>query len=258
MSNEQQPSTSPAPQTPSTPEEAVPTVWPGAFGIYKHSKAAVLYNLGTFLGLIGLSVLISIASNLVTGDRAVSFDGGNSFRSSGMGSIINVLAQLASIWISAAMAYVLIAGVKRLKMEVGESLREAGAVFLPFLGLSLLVGLISVASILLLVVPAFFIIPRLVLAQYYLIEGKLGVGDAISASWNATKGNVGKVWGIFGLNLLLVLLALTFIGIPFAIYFGLMYQAAIPVLYMFIKKQPTPATVTNAPTAPSGPVPPTA
>lgn len=90
------------------------------------------------------------------------------------------------------------------------------------------------------------------LAQYFLIEGKLGIVDSLSASWNATKGNVGKVWGIFGVSLLFGLLFLTFIGIPFAIYFIVMYQAAFAVLYMYLKQSPT-STTAAVPSAPSDP-----
>jgi len=197
-----------------------------------------MYNIGTFLGLIGFSILASVASSFVTGDRSVSLDGGNSFQTSGIGWIINIAVQLIGIWLSAAIAYGIVVSVKRQKLSVSESLREGGAIFLPFLGLSLLTGLIAIASFLLFIVPAFFVIPRLALAQYFLIEGKLGVGDAISASWNATRGHVGKVWGIFGVNLLFGLLFLTFIGIPFALYFIVMYQAAFMVLYMYIKRSP--------------------
>jgi hypothetical protein len=260
MPTEQQPSMTPAQpeppkQVPPVVDEPVPSIWPGAFGAYKHSKAAVLYNISTFLGLIGLSILVSIASGLVSGDRSISIDGGNSFHASGPSSLIDIITQLVSIWLSAAIAYLMVASVKRQKVAVGDSLREGGNVFLPFLGLSLLLGLIAVASILLLIIPAFFIIPRLVLAQYYLIEGKLSITQSIAASWNATRGNVGKVWGIFGFNVLLVLLALTFVGIPFAVYFGIMYQAVAAVLYLYLKKQPS-AVAPVALAAPSGPIPP--
>lgn len=213
-----------------------------------------MYNIGTFLGLIGFSILVSVASSFVTGDRSISVDGGNSFQMSGMGSLINIAVQLVGIWVSAAIAVTLVVSVKRQKMSVSESLRDGGTVFLPFLGLNLLLGLITVASILALVIPAFFILPRLVLAQFFLIEGKMGITESISASWNATKGNVGKVWGIFGVSLLFVLLMITFIGIPFALYFMVMYQAAIPVLYMYLKKLPVEAVASTA--ASSGPMPP--
>lgn len=225
----------------------------GAFSVYKYSKAAVVYNLGSFLGLIVLSMLVSIAADLVTGGRTISINSTAMSQTSAVGNLINIIAQLAGIWISAAIAYLMIASVKRQKVEVGDSLKETGPLFLPFLGLSLLLGLITVGSILLLIVPAFFIVPRLVLAQYFLIEQKLGVIESISASWNATRGHVGKVWGIVGFNVLLVLLAITIIGIPFAIYFGFLYQAVIPVLYFYLKKQPS-VTAPVAPTAPSGPL----
>lgn len=244
-------------QIPPKVVEPVPGVWPGAFGLYKHSKAAVMYNIATFLGLIGFSILVSVASSFVTGDRSISLDGGNSFQMSGAGTIVNVIVQLVGIWLSAAIAYALVVSIKRQKLSVSESLREGGAIFLPFLGLNLLLGLITVASILLFVIPVFFVLPRLMLAQFFLIEGKLGVMESISASWNATKGNVGKVWGIFGVNVLFGLLFLTFIGIPFALYFAVMYQAAIPILYMYLRTAKNNSVPIQSAAA-SGPTPPSA
>lgn len=265
MENNQQPSVPNPPaetqQTSSVPDEPVPNVWPGAFGLYAYSRRAVLYNLGTLLGLFGLSILVSIIANLVSGDRSVSYNYGvTSTNASFFGSLIELVSELIGIWISVATALVLIGSVKRQKMAIDDGLRTGWSVFLPFLGLSILTGLIAIGSILLFIVPAFFIIPRLVLAQYYLLEDKLGVTASIRASWEATRGNVGKVWGMFGFTLLLVLLAFTLIGIPFAIYFGIMYQAATVLLYFYLKKQPALAPAApvapSAPTTPSGPVPP--
>lgn len=97
--------------------------------------------------------------------------------------------------------------------------------------------LIIVASAALFIIPVFFIAPRLVLAQYFIVDKNMGPVESIRASWNATKGNVGKVYGIFGATLVMSLLMLTIIGIPFALYFLLMYSAAYPLLYVWAMRR---------------------
>ena len=90
------------------------------------------------------------------------------------------------------------------------------------------------ASILLFLIPAFFVIPRLLFAPYLVIDKNMGGVDAVQASWNMSKGHIGKVYGIIGLTLAITLLSITIIGIPFAIYFTVMYSAAFAVLYNFV------------------------
>lgn len=218
-----------------TVTEAVPSVWPGAFKVYAASKEAMMYNIKTVVWLIVLSFVVSIAANVVSPNQFYATDTTVASTSSASGMLINIVSQLLSILLSAAMIYAIIAGVKRQKMSLNESLEAGLKKFLPIIGQSLLLGLIALGSILLFIVPVFFIMPRLALAQYYLLEGNMGVTDSITASWRATKGNVGKVWGIIGVNLLIALLCITIIGIPFAVYFGIMYSAAEVILYFWLK-----------------------
>jgi uncharacterized membrane protein len=124
------------------------------------------------------------------------------------------------------------------------------------IGLFILIALSIVASAVLFIIPVFFVLPRLALAYYFLIDKHMGVIEAYKASWHATKGNAGKVWGIIGATILMALLMITIIGIPFSIYFLIMYSAVFAVLYEFLgKTQPTapaapaPAAVPAAPAA---------
>jgi membrane-anchored glycerophosphoryl diester phosphodiesterase (GDPDase) len=116
------------------------------------------------------------------------------------------------------------------------------------LGLMLLLWVVLSLSLLLFVIPFFFVLPRLVLSPYYLVNQNLGPIAALKASWEKTKGHSGKVWGIIGVNILFVLLCVTIIGIPVALYLLFMYASASPVLYYWINRQSTQPAVAAAPT----------
>ena len=227
------------------PLEPVPMNWPGAFGLLKYSTAAVLHNIKPYLGILGLSILAAIAGNIA--------DGKDGQATSLQGVVVTILVNLFSILLSAAITLVIIAGVKRQKISIDGSLRQGLSFFVSYFALSLLKGLISVVSFVLLVVPAFFIIPRLALAEYYLLDGKLDVIEALKASWEATRGNVGKVWGIFGASVVFALIFLTIIGIPVAIYLSIMYSDAYALLYFSLLKQQPATPMPDAPKAPTRP-----
>jgi hypothetical protein len=61
--------------------------------------------------------------------------------------------------------------------------------------------------------------------------------DAIKASWKTTKGNYGKIYGIAGVTLLIILPAFTIIGIIATVYFGIMYYPVFAMLYLHLTKQ---------------------
>ncbi|HSW85496.1 MAG TPA: hypothetical protein VLF79_02705 [Candidatus Saccharimonadales bacterium] len=255
-----QPTSSASPPAPATAAAALPSVpdtYPGAFGLYNYSKAAIKQNTSTVVLLIVLSLLISIIINAIFS--------GSSTR--GVGSLI---VDLVSVLFSTALTLTYLAGVRREKLSFSDSITQSFPYYLKFLGLTLLIVLSAIVSFLLLIIPFFFVVPRLVLSPYYLLDKNMGIIDAYKASWDFTKGHVAKVYGIVGVNILIALLLVTIIGIPFAIYFWIMYSAAFAVLYKFIDghsptqvsapTNATPATPTTlpvetppSPTAPTEP-----
>ena len=222
---------------PGTPES-----WPGAFGVYKFSKAAVQHNLTVIVLIWLVGVLGNVLIDAVLGKQ-----------NSTLSAIAQVLSYVLSSFVSVAATLVYLAGVKREKRQLGPTLQASLPLTLKMVGLTLLVTVTAVVSLLLLIIPFFFVFPRFSLVNYFLVDKNMGVMEAYKASWAATKGNVGKVYGIAGANLAMALLALTIIGIPFSIYFLIMYSAATAVLYSYLQKI-SPAT---APVAPTPVAPPT-
>lgn len=209
--------------TPSVPSGT----WPGGFGLYKYSKAAINFNLWTVVGLILLQIAVGvIISSLFTPENPQRPE---------PEPVSNLLSWLVGSVFGIATIATVFAGIARQKFSVGNAFGAVSfGLFGKYLLLSLLQGVIIAGSLLLLIVPFFFIAPRLALAMYFMVDKNTGPLEALSLSWNATKGHVGKVYGIAGVFLLFALLCVTIIGIPFAIYFLVMYSAAIALLYRYV------------------------
>jgi hypothetical protein len=207
------------PTTPFT----LPEAWPGAFGAYKYSRDVVRTNIGTIVGLILLSLVVSIL-----------FGGKDASGRSGF----SIVSDLVNVWVNAAMVVTFLAGIKSTKIGFVDALKKGGSLFLRFLGLSILSVIIIVLSLLALVVPFFFVAPRIVLAAYFLVDKDLGPIEALKASWNETKGHSGKVYGIVGASIVMALLVIVLIGI----YFLIMYSAVFAVLYAYLQANKSSAT----------------
>ncbi len=102
----------------------------------------------------------------------------------------------------------------------------------------LLSTLIAALSFALLIIPFFIVAPRIFLAALYLIDKNMGPVESIKASWNDTRGHLGKIYGIFGVLILMALPIFTLIGIPVSLYLFFMYQASSAILYLYIQKLP--------------------
>ena len=200
------------------------TDWPGAWEIYKYSKAAIMRNINTFVVLYIALIILSSFSNFLraSNPNAVPY------------LIASLFINLSMIVISIATIVVYLAGVNNKKISVSESLKSISKYIVNYFIATFIVGLAAVASILLFIIPAFFVIPRLLFAPYLVIDKNMGGVDAVQASWNMSKGHVGKVYGIIYLTLAMILLSITIIGIPFSIYFVAMYSAAFAVLYNYV------------------------
>jgi len=193
--------------------------WPGAFGIYKYSRRAVLNNFDTLAVIWITLIIVSIVLDVIF----------SSSKSHG-----NPLSGLLGAFAAIGYTRVYIAAARGGKMSVSQAFQDPWILWLKYIVLEILVGLSLVVSLLLLIIPFFFVLPRLSLATYYLVDRNMGILEAYQASWNHTKGHAGMIWGIYGAGLAMALLMITIIGIPFAIYFLIMYSAALAVAYNYI------------------------
>jgi hypothetical protein len=227
--------TAPASQPPAS-LSPIPESWPGAWGLYKYSKQIVLRNWGVLLTLF--------IFNIILGSIGRSFN-----------TDVALLLDIVSVGISVATFKVYISNIQGRTLTLGNAL----ASIKPMLVVKLIVNYIFLAialavAFILLIVPGILLLPRIILAPYLVVTRELGPFEAIQTSWDITKSNAGKVWGVIGVTIAMALLMITIIGIPFALYFLFMYGAAFIILSEFLFKQ-QPAAVTPAEQAATVPQP---
>lgn len=210
--------------------EAVPKVWAGAFDAYKYSKAAILQNWKPYLLIIFLSFVAGVVQEVLTPSDTMPAD------FTAFDFVVMLVFIGISLLLGIALVRVILAGIDRKKVVALEEIKKSVSMIPAYFAMAVVSATIILVSLLLLVVPFFFVMPRLVLAEYFLINKNMGPIDAIKASWMATKGHVTKVWGVVLASIAMALLALTIIGIPFAIYFLFMYSAAFGVLYAYLTR----------------------
>ena len=93
------------------------------------------------------------------------------------------------------------------------------ATYLKVFVVSFIVGIISIVAFFCCVIPALFVVPRLILAPVYQVEHpEAGIFESLSASWNMSSGNTLSLLGL-GLivkGIMLVGLCCCCIGVYFA------------------------------------------
>ncbi len=207
-------------QVKSTPNELIPKTWPGGFKLYEYSRKTIKFN----LRLLVTGFVVYFALDTLQG--SVFDDGLSSLLSWVLGTVLTVF-----------MIKIFIAGTKGKTIAFADTYSKDIVLYARIFVASFL-QLVGIAlSILLLVVPVIYVLPRLAFVTYYIIDKDMAVADALKASW-ASGGTVMRyVWEIVGVSLLIALLFLTIVGIPFAIYFFVMYSAATAILYQMLKNK---------------------
>jgi hypothetical protein len=205
--------------------------WPGAFGIYQISKAAVMKNFMTFLKLDIIFGIFYLFDFSLTGKAA-----GNE-RAHIIGSIV---LDLIAVLMYAVIVFAAIKSVNNEEIKVAQAFSAVINKSMNVVTVTIFIAVISLVSIFLLIIPAFFIIPRIYLSVYFVVDQNLNPIDAIKASWKATEGHLGKIYGVIGVNLLILLPIITLIGVLATVYFGFMYYAANAILYVYLTKNQRP------------------
>jgi hypothetical protein len=227
----------PAPETeqsPVQPAEPAPvaavTEWPGAFGVFKRAAAATKVNL--------VAILLF---NLVT----ILFSGADRNK----GGLLTFVSLLVSIWASISLTSLYLASVRGQKQSFGDAAQVGFKRYVDGFIEYVVTVVLLMLSFVALIVPFFFVLPRLQFVMYYVVDKGMGPIDAIQASWADSKGFSLKVWGVLGVSILFGVLCVLIVGI----YLLFMYQTALALLYLYAtgKKDTAAAQPAVEPAAPT-------
>lgn len=243
----------PAPPAPAPQADLVPQQWPGAFGIFKAAQTGFKQNWGPIVlvvvAMFAVSVILSAFSGGVDSSGAVN--------NPGMYLISQLLSFIVSVLFGGALTFLVLKSAQNVKETMVNALSVAGSKLLSYLVQSVVVSILLVLSFIAFIVPFFFVMPRLMMAQYFLFDKDMGPIESIKASWAATKGHAGKVWGLIGLSILCALTGILIITLPITFYLIMVVSVATAILYYWIARYGNQTVAPTAPVAPVAPTPPT-
>jgi hypothetical protein len=223
----------------------IPSQWPqskSGFGLYAYSKRAIMSNVGTFLvlGILSLIGNLGINVNSRSGKYTVAY------------MVIAAVTAIIAIVVAGALAHARLAAVDGKKASIGESLSRGLSVSVKVFFAEILTIVSLAIALVLLIIPFFILLPRLALVNYFIVDQGFGPIEAYKASMSATKGNATNIWSIYLAQFVIALLAITIIGLPFSIYFYLMYSGSFAIAYRLLTR--TASNAGGSPVAPQQPV----
>ena len=133
-----------------------------------------------------------------------------------------------------------------------NALSVAGSKLLSYLVQSVVVSILLVLSFIAFIVPFFFVMPRLMMAPYFLFDNR--PIESIKASWAATKGHVGKVWDLWP-KYPVCINRDTYHNSLITFYLIMVVSVATAILYYWIERYGNQTVVPTAPVAPVAPTP---
>ncbi len=202
--------------------------WPGTTESFKLVREFVKPRIWDFITVIGIGIILALVVEIIL--AAV-------FKHSLVNSIIDdlfgiVIGSFLQATIIAMFFDVLIGKEFTLNSAMAYGLNH----IFKMMFLLIVLDIIIIASLVLLIIPFLFIFPRVYIAPYFLVKNDCTVSEAIAASWHSTKGNMRHVWGITLLNIALAILFLTIIGIPLALYWGIINSASFALLTLYLSQ----------------------
>lgn len=220
-----------------SPEHATVEL-PSAFRLFNASWLALNKNLAAYLLFLGMPLAMITVERIIIATRAVApgaFAGHQHLVvDRGIGGLLlfNIVLNLL---LAPGLVLLQLKAVRRQAVDIGAIFSSGLRYFWRYLLLGLLVGLILLGSLLLLIVPFFIVLPRVVLAPYFLIDRNLDVIDALRASNEAYKQYHG-VWGVLGVTALIGLASIVpVIGFLLTTVIEFAYTPAFAIRYEQIR-----------------------
>jgi hypothetical protein len=210
---------------------------PSAFSLFKPSMNAISVNLVTLIELVLVPLLV------VTLGRLIGHGGG---------AVISFIGEIMALLLAPAAYLTQLQSAKGKTIDFTKAIKDSLHYFWRLVGLGIVLFVIIGVGFLLLIVPGVFLLRRYILSPYYLLDRDMKVFDAMKASATDSKTFSGAIWGLIGVDFLLVIVMLVLTAIlgsleiiGLAIYYT--YYCAPAIRYLQIKRAVKP-------TAPAAPI----
>jgi hypothetical protein len=156
----------------------------------------------------------------------------------GLGGLV-ILLSLAYLVATMLSVILVVRAAQGKRPTLGSLWKELTTAFLwlKLIGLVVVLGLTLAAGFILFLIPGVYLLWRLFLAPYILVDKNISIGESISQSWQMTKG---FAWPIYSIIIVSIALALTailpFIGDLVSFLLVVIYSVAPALRYEEIKK----------------------
>ncbi len=175
-----------------------------AFSLFNDSKEAVFNSPWPFLWIIFIPSFLIVVGEAMNGGQTWLLPQTAATPSDASQSL-QMIGGLLSLLLLPAGFYVELMAAKRKTLTVSEIIGQSMRFYWRTIGLVILMTIIIALGIIAFIVPGLIFIHRFFLAPYFLIDRDLGIREAMSVSWNSTKGKAGLIWSVIGVIILLSL-----------------------------------------------------
>jgi hypothetical protein len=179
-----------------------------------------------FLSLIP-ALIISLGLTLIGSDIKTVHD----FHERELtGLVIFVIGLVYSALTAPGLIYMFAGAAKGKQVSAWESFRVGLGRFFPLLVMNIIFVTFVMLGLIAFIIPGLIFIRRYYLAEYYVVDQKLGPLKALTKSSQDSKPVSGWVWGVIGVAFVFQFLGGIFGGIP---VFGIIVGSIITYPYIF-------------------------
>lgn len=144
-------------------------------------------------------------------------------------TVISVIQTVIEVFFMAGFCATIMKLVRGIMEKVSlDGFKMPAMTYLKYFAVCIIIGLAVGIGSVLCIIPGIFFAVRLAFADWYILDHpEAGIGEAISASWNMTKGNFWSVFGLLLSEIGIILLGFLCccIGVYFAIPFALFAES---------------------------------
>lgn len=149
----------------------------------------------------------------------------------GLGSIVLLIFAIVAILLFVMTTSLEVKSSAGKKPDLSELFKDGKKYFFRMIGVGILSGLIILGGFILLIIPGFIAITRLIMSPYHLVDKDLGVVESLKQSNEQAKGNAGKIWAAIGVTILVSIGASILGVIP---VLGALAGAAVTIAFSLV------------------------
>jgi hypothetical protein len=154
--------------------------WPGYGALIEHTVNALKRNKDFAYVYVGVLTAINLAMYAVDGQRGL-YDFGNM-------TALSFLQLVATLVLTPAAIFYALANTDGKKADWQDFINSGLKKLLPLIGLGILIALCVAVGLVLVILPGLFLIVKLYLSEFVLVDKDAGIVESMNRSFAITKG----------------------------------------------------------------------